>query len=138
MRAVSVAKYQPPASSSARRAVGDHAPVGEQHRAIGTGGGELGVVRRDDHRLTLARARARSSLRELGLRLAVHAARGLIEREHGGRSTSARRARDDRERKALALAAGEVARVALGQRRQPDRCERLAPRPPRATRSWRK
>ena len=81
MRAVSVAKYQPPASSSLAAAVGDHATVRQQDRALGTGRGELGIVRRDDHRLALLGAAAQLQ-RELGLGLAVHAARGLVQREH--------------------------------------------------------
>ena len=56
MRAVSVAKYQPPVSSSAGVAVGDHAAVGEQHRARRERRRELGVVGRDDHRGARARA----------------------------------------------------------------------------------
>ena len=115
MRAVSVAKYQPPASSSARGPVGDHAPVGEQHRALGAGARR--TRGRGWRRSPPAprRARARSSARELGLGVAVHAARRLVEREHRRRLAVAG---DDRERQPLALAAGQVARVALGQRRR--------------------
>ncbi len=68
------------------------------------------------------RGAAAQIARQLGLRAAVHAARGLVQREHGRRLALA--AGDDREREALALAAGEVLRVALGHRRQPDGRER--------------
>ena len=90
----------------ARRPVGDHPPIGKEHAARGAGGGELGVVRGDDHRLTGLGARSEVG-RERGLGLAVHAARGLIERQHGGLAAGLRApvAGDDCERQALALAA---------------------------------
>ena len=128
MRAVSVAKYQPPASSSAVGAVGDHAPVGEQHRALGEVGGELGVVRGHDHGLALlgstraARARARPWRRGPCRAWARRA------RARAGGSPPG----DDREREALALAAREVARVALAPAPASPTCrERLLRAPPR-------
>ncbi len=91
-------------------AVGDHAAVGEQHRALGAGAGELGVVGGDDHRLA-ARGAAAQLLGELSLGEAVHPACGLVEREHRGLLAPVG---DDRERQPLALPAGEVAGVARG------------------------
>ena len=41
-----------------RRPVGDDAPVGHEDRPLGEGGGELGVVRGDDHRRARRGARA--------------------------------------------------------------------------------
>ncbi len=100
----------PAAGEQLRRgAVRDHAAVGEQHRALGAGAGELGVVRGHDHRVA-ARGAAAQLLGELRLREAVHAARGLVERQHRGLLSPVG---DDRERQALALPAGEVAGVAL-------------------------
>src|SRR5918998_1551025 len=52
---------------------------------------------------------------------AVHAARRLVEADHGG----PRAVQDDGQRETLALAAGEVARVTVRERRQPGGLERL-------------
>ncbi len=82
MRAVSVAKYQPPASSSAAEPSAITRPSASSTARVGAGGGELGVVRGDDHGLALVGAAAQIA-RQLGLRAAVHAARRLVEREHG-------------------------------------------------------
>ncbi len=84
-------------------------PPGEEDRARREGGGELGVVGCDDHRgpgggAGLERAR------ELRLGGAVHAAGRLVEAEHGGFVGG-----DQGEREALALAAREVARLALAE-----------------------
>jgi hypothetical protein len=68
-------------------------------------------VRGDDHRLTLARSPAKLA-GELGFGLAVHPARGLVQGEHSGRIALAGH---DRQGQALALAAGQVARIALGE-----------------------
>ena len=71
---------------------------------VGERGGELGVVRGDDHRLARSRATAHELRGERGLRLAVHAARRLVEREHRRRRAppvtiaSARRWRSPPER----------------------------------------
>src|SRR5439155_1446020 len=48
-----------------------------------------------------------------GLGRAVHAARGLVEADHRGGLRRGLLVEDDRQRQALALAAGEVARVAI-------------------------
>ena len=126
MRAVSVAKYHPPASSSLR-VVGDGAPIGHQHRALCAGGGELGVVRCHDHRLALLGTAAQLQ-RELGLGLAVHAPRGLVQRQHcRGIAVTG----DDRKRQALALASGEIAGIALSQLSQPRPREARSSRSPR-------
>ena len=61
IRAVSVAKYQPPLSSSAVGPSAIGAAVGEQHDAVGDERGELGVVRRDEHGAARRAAAARRS-----------------------------------------------------------------------------
>ena len=116
MRAVSVAKYQPPASSSAVGPVGDHAPVGEQHRPRRRTSAANSASCVATSTAIPCAARSRSQRGELGLRGPVHAPRRLVEREHRGRLAAAEH---DRQREALALAAGEVARVALGERAEP-------------------
>ncbi len=86
--------------------------------------GELGVVRGDDHRLA-ARGAAAQLLGELRLGVAVHAARGLVEREHRRRLAppsvtiaSARRWRSPPERSRglrSACSARPAARSARGR-----------------------
>ncbi len=120
MRAVSVAKYQPPARISRDRPVGDHASLREQHRTVGEVSGELGVVRGDQHRAARRGALAQPA-REQTLGRAVHPACRLVQREHRRGLLAAEH---DREREALALSAGEVARMARGEIRQPDKRER--------------
>ena len=95
-----------------RVAVGDHATVGEQHRPARASGGELGVVRGHDHRLALVRPSLQLA-GELGLGLPIHAPRRLIQRDHGGGRVRRLLASHNRERQALALAAGQIARVAV-------------------------
>jgi hypothetical protein len=109
-RAVSVAKYQPPLRISSAGPSAIARPVGEQHDAIGEGGGELGVVGggpRRRSRPPRGRAgdrRARPSRRGRG--------RAWARRADRGRRLAAG-AEHDGEREALPLAAGEVARVAV-------------------------
>ena len=57
---------------------------------------------------------AHSSVRQRGLARLVHPARRLVEQQRGGLLA----ADDDRDRQPLALAAGEVARMAVGQVRE--------------------
>ncbi len=94
------------------RRVGDRAAGAEQDRARRPRGRELGVVRRDEHggavRGQLAQAR-----RERGAVRPVHAARRLVEADRDRRLAAAQH---ELEREPLALAAGDVARVAVGQR----------------------
>ena len=90
--------------------------------------GELGVVGRDEHRAALAGELAQMR-RERVLVAAVHAAGRLVEADHRWRLAL----QDDREREPLALAAGEVARVAVGEARRgrrPGAPRRAAPPPP--------
>ena len=67
---------------------------------------------RDDHRSAASGAFAQQR-RQLGLRLAVHPPRRLIEAEHAGLVAA-----NDRQREPLALATGEVARVPADQLRE--------------------
>ena len=119
MRAVWVAKYQPPPRTSVGRGVGDRGAVAEQDGAIGPRRGELGVVGGDEHGGARRGQRAQA-IRERLLVAAVHAARRLVEQD-GGRRLALQH---DRQREPLALAAGEVARVAVGERAEAGRLER--------------
>ena len=111
MRAVSVAKYQPPVSTSAVGPSAIDAPVGEQHDAVGEARRRTrGRAWRRGRRAPSA-ARALQARGEVALGAAVQAARGLVEADD--RRARSPGAEHDREREALALAAGEVARVAV-------------------------
>ena len=120
-RAVSVAKYQPPASTSRRRAVGDRrarrpaARRGRRPRRRTPGRGW--------RRCTAAPSAARRASRSASVRLggAVHAARRLVEARQPRRLLGVQ---DDRQRQPLALAAGEVARMAVGEPVEADGGER--------------
>ncbi len=92
-----------------RGPVGDRAAVRQKDRTLRASGCELGIVRGDDHRLALSGAPAQLE-RELGLGLAVHPARGLIQRQHRRRLALPG---DDRQSQPLTLAPGEIAGVAL-------------------------
>ena len=130
IRAVSVAKYQPPLSTSPTGPSAMTLAVGEQHDALGERGGELRVVRGDEHRAA-GGGRGAQDRGEVALRRAVHAARRLVEAQRrggagapGATASPVHGARHDRERQALALAAGQVARVAVGERAEAGRLER--------------
>ena len=120
MRAVWVAKYQPPPSTSAVGASATGAPspsrtVRSAHRAANSASWVATST------AAPAAASSRSRVGERVLVAAVHAARRLVEADHGGRLAL----QDDREREPLALAAGEVARVAVGECGEAGGLERL-------------
>ena len=81
-------------------------------------------MRRDEHRDS-GRGERAEAVGELALDGAVHAAGRLVEADGGGCLSPAH---DDREREALALAAREVARVAVAEVGEADRRERLGGR----------
>ena len=108
IRAVSVAKYVPPQSTSATRAVGDRRAVGEQHDPLGERGDELGVVGRDEH----GGVETAEQGGEVVLAAAVHA-RGSARRGTRPRAARPPVTEHDRERQPLLLAAGQVARMAI-------------------------
>ena len=121
MRAVSVAKYQPPREHlGGRRRRRSGAPSASSTTRSANGRGELGVVRGDEHR------RAAGGELAAGARRARPWRRGpcRASARRGRHRRRRRRAEDDREREPLALAAREVARVAVGETREPGRGER--------------
>ena len=71
---------------------------------------------------TTAPSNAAQARGELALGSAVHAARRLVEEDRHGRLAAVEH---DRERQPLALAAGEVARMAVGERGEADALERV-------------
>ena len=122
-RAVSVAKYHPPLSTSRGRRVDDHPPVGEHHHALGERRRELRVVRRDNYRASPTR-RCAHQIREYDLGLAIHATGRLVQAERRRRRVAGA---DDRQRQALTLATAQIPRVAPGQRREPGLRQRPLP-----------
>ena len=119
MRAVWVAKYQPPPRTSVVGASATGAPSPSRTVRSAQRRGELGVVGGDEHG-GARRGELAQPVRERLLVAAVHAARRLVEQDGGGRLAL----QHDRQREPLALAAGEVARVAVGERAEAGRLER--------------
>ena len=97
------------------RRVGHRPAVAEQDRAIGPRRRELGVVGGDEHRGTARRQLAQPRREPRAVR-PVHAARRLVEAD-GHRRLAGRE--HQLEREPLALAAGDVARMAVGERAGP-------------------
>ena len=105
------------------RAVGDHDAVAEQDDAGRELGGELDVMGGDDDRGPL-RGEAVDQGDEVLLVAAVHAAGRLVEGDQAGDAVAVEPAGEgDREGEALALAAGEVARVGVDRVLHADRAE---------------
>ena len=119
MRAVSVAKYHPPASSSLAGPSAITRPSASRTARSAQDAANSGSCVATITAWPCSARRAQLQ-RELGLGLAIHPARGLVQRQHGRRVSVAR---DDRQRETLTLAAGQIARVALGHTRQPDRLQ---------------
>ena len=97
------------------RPVGDHDALPEQHDPVGKRGGELGVMRRDHHRRAALRELAGSAPR------ARPCGSGPCPRVGSSRRTTAAAvaAEHHLQGEALALAAGQVARVRLLTAGQP-------------------
>ena len=122
MRAVSVAKYQPPLSSSGagarRRCI---RPSASRIARVATAAANSGSWVAT--RIATPASERRQQLRgERRLGGAVHPARRLIQAQHGRLRGAVA---DDREREALALAGGAVARMAIGERREARALERV-------------
>ena len=130
IRAVSVAKYQPPLSTSPTGPSAIDPAVGEQHDALGERGGELRVVRGDEHRAAGGGGgaqRPRQGRPSPRGPCRASARRGTAPRGQPARPARpipVHGARHDRERQALALAAREIARVAVGERAEAGGLER--------------
>src|ERR1700742_3407043 len=105
------------------RAVGDHDAVAEEDDALGGLGGELDVVRGDEDGGAL-RGEAVDEGDEVVLAAAVHAAGRLVEGDEAGDAVAVEAAGGGaREGEALALAAGEVARVGVDRVLHADRAQ---------------
>ena len=93
------------------RGVGDRAALAEQDRALGPGGGELGVVGRHQDGGAAGGQLAQPGCQP-GAVAAVHPARGLVEADGDGRLAACQH---QLEREPLPLAARHVARMAIGE-----------------------
>src|SRR5882757_9333335 len=105
------------------RAVGDTDAVTEQDDAGSERGGELDIVGGDEDGGAL-RGEALDEGDEVVLAAAVHAAGRLVEGDEAGDAVAIEAAGEgDREGEALALAAGEVARIGVNRVLEADRTQ---------------
>ncbi len=131
IRATSVAKYQPPASTSATGPSAIVSPAPKEHDALGERGRELHVVGRDDDGRSPRRQVPRPP-RERVLARAVETAGRLVQAdEPRAIAVGPSAGHHDGEREPLALAARKVPGIRAGRPFQAHRFERPSARLPR-------
>jgi len=107
-----------PAEDALSRSVGEHFARAQQQRSLGEARGEFGVVG-GDHHGRAALGDLAQQLCELELAGLVHPAGRLVQQQNRRLGLG-----DDRQSESLALAAGEVARIALEEVPEAEALER--------------